>query len=193
MPRLDSNPGRAVLLLWTEYALVLKFASQLRPATCTSFVLILLLVFDPRFVGEVKAQQQSVPVETAPVNTEVFLPASDSVSRLFTPRPLQPAKVANPERTFIPSIRALNWSDSRFVFEVAMRQGTTSTASTAPGQSNSGVQKKSGKLKWILIAVAGGAAVGVFAATRKSDEDSQSQVPGPTTVTVGTPTIGSPQ
>jgi len=80
---------------------------------------------------------------------------------------------------------------------VASYQGQSASTSTQaenqpPAPSTNG-NKKSGKLKWILIAAAAGV-VGVVLATKKSGSgDSNSAGSSNPSITIGPPTVGGPQ
>lgn len=83
---------------------------------------------------------------------------------------------------------------------VASYQGESASTSTQAGNqgpvpSTNGAPKKSGKLKWILIAAAAAGVVGVVLATKKSDSESSSGSMGNSgpTITLGPPTVGAPQ
>jgi hypothetical protein len=163
--------------------------------------LILLLIPPSPFVSHALAQNRQNP-EAAGSVIEVAAEAQTPIGE--RPAILKSAGGAAP--LTLTSIRTPVLLDRLRLVKIASAQpwqnsATSATSGQAGSQPQSSppgssAQKKSSKLKWILIGAAGGAAVGFLALKGKggsdSGSDSNSQTPTPT-VTAGPPVLGPPQ
>jgi hypothetical protein len=139
-------------------------------------------------------QNPDAAVEDAPAEGKTHL----------TDRPAIMKNAGSTTHKTLTSIARPDWVDGLKSMQLALvHPSQISTIPAASGQTkqasaqtDSGAQKKSSKLKWILIAAAGGAAVGVFAMKGKGGSESNfgvgSQAPN-STITAGPPTVGPPQ
>jgi len=159
-------------------------------------LILLLISFPSPWVCQVAAQQNQNP-ETAAAVEEV----AEEVKPPIADRPPF-MKGAGSAPTTILSIRRPDWVDGLKGMKMAsVRPWQTSAPSPSSGQasqlpssqSGSSAPKKSSKLKWILIAAAGGAAAGVFALKGKGGSGPGSDSTPTPTITAGPPTVGPPQ
>jgi hypothetical protein len=132
--------------------------------------------------------------------------AQDSTSAVGA---AEPETVTAPGRTFtddprrdseeVPlkrlAVAAVTLPTTRYQTETAAPASAKplTQASNEPAGSGQTVQKKSSKLKWILIAAAGAAAGGVLAMKGGGGSSGSNERESVNTITAGPPTVGPPQ